>query len=207
MINKTNSRFTKQGLSLLEVMISMFLGALLINTLLTIQNVLSTAQKTLTTDTIAVTDANAAIQSMSREIRNAKQAANGSYPMELADDYEIIFYGNIDQDQDIEKIRYYIYGDSLNRGVVEPSGNPPIYSGEEKITLVIPNVIRDGRPILTYFNGEWPTDTVNNPLPAPARLMETKYVTVSITINPNPQTPTTNYYLETSAQIRSVKNN
>jgi hypothetical protein len=125
----------------------------------------------------------------------------------LAADQEIIFYTNVDDDFEMEKVRYFLEGNELKRGVLNSSGDPPEYSGEEQVNLVIAYVQNQGNPIFYYYNGDWPADTANNPLPSPARLIDTKLMRVVLTINPRPSRPESQFTIESFAQIRNLKTN
>ncbi len=203
-----NRKSHQSGLTLIEILVSIAVGSILIFAIFNLQVSIADSQLAISSNSQAYNEANIAIQAVSRELRNARPAATGAYPLELADDQQIIFYANIDDDPEPEKIRYFLQDNKLNRGVIDPTGSPLTYSaGSEKITLVIDYIVNDGTPLFTYYNGNWPADTTNNPLPAPARLLDTKLVTIALTINPRPDRLEGAYYLESSAQIRNLKTN
>jgi len=57
----------------------------------------------------AVNEARKGIQTMVKELREANMGDDGSYILEKADDYEIIFYSDVDKDDKTERVRYFIY--------------------------------------------------------------------------------------------------
>ena len=57
---------------------------------------------------IAIDEARKGIETMVKEIREAKSGEDGSYPIEKAGDKEIIFYSDIDQDNETERVRYFL---------------------------------------------------------------------------------------------------
>jgi len=57
---------------------------------------------------LAINEARRGIETMIREIREAKTGQDGSYPIEKAEDKEFIFYSDIDKDGDIERVRYFL---------------------------------------------------------------------------------------------------
>ena len=62
----------------------------------------------------AINEARRGIETMVKELREARMADDGSYIIEKAEDYEIVFYSDIDKDGLTERVRYFIYeGDSL----------------------------------------------------------------------------------------------
>ncbi|NQU77769.1 hypothetical protein HQ544_03675 [Candidatus Falkowbacteria bacterium] len=158
--------------------------------------------------TDAIRFAGTGIKTMVREIREARPADNGSYPLELADDQLFIFFSDIDQDDKTERVRYFLDGTDFKKGIINPSENEPItYDGPEE-TITLSKYVRNGAdPIFYYYNGDWPADTTNNPLPAPARLIETKLMRVLLRINVFPERSPDDFELESSAQIRNLKTN
>lgn len=56
----------------------------------------------------AIQEARKGIEIMVREIREAKEGDDGSYPIELASNKEFIFYSDIDKDGATERVRYFL---------------------------------------------------------------------------------------------------
>ncbi len=199
---------TQQGLTLLEIIItlSIFIILILAWNNFAIQSYRSAAfgQEQLE----AIRQAKNGIDTMAQELRELSKSETGSYGLEYAGDYEIIFYTDIDEDISTERVRYFLEGTNLKKGVIEATGNPLVYEAEnEVITTISTNVHNDTLPIFIYYNGNYPYDTTNNPLPAPALLIETKLIHVFLRININPNRAPENFDLETDVQIRNLKNN
>lgn len=160
----------------------------------------------------AINEARQGIEVMVREIRQARAGDDGSYPLVQAGDNQLIFFSDIDRDNQVEKVRYFLSSTNLNKGVIKPSGDPPSYpSGNETVTTISQSVRNDlltpSVPIFIYYNGNWPSDTVNNPLPTLTRLTDTKLMHVDLIINIDPNRPPDNYELQSDTQIRNLKTN
>lgn len=56
----------------------------------------------------AVSEARRGIETMVKEIREAREASDGSFVIEKADDKEFIFYSDIDNDGKTERVRYFL---------------------------------------------------------------------------------------------------
>lgn len=56
----------------------------------------------------AVDEARRGIETMVRETREASSGEDGSYLIEKAGDKEFVFYGDIDKDGEIERVRYFL---------------------------------------------------------------------------------------------------
>ena len=57
---------------------------------------------------VAIDEARRGIEIMIKEIREAKTGDNGSYPIVLADDKEFIFFSDVDNDGQTERVRYFL---------------------------------------------------------------------------------------------------
>ena len=57
---------------------------------------------------VAIDEARKGIETMVKEIREARLGDDGSYPIEYAGDKEFIFYSDIDKDDETERVRYFL---------------------------------------------------------------------------------------------------
>lgn len=57
---------------------------------------------------LAISEARRGIETMVKEIREAREGENGAYPIEYAGDKEFIFYSDIDNDGRVERVRYFL---------------------------------------------------------------------------------------------------
>ena len=157
----------------------------------------------------AINEARRGIEIMVKEIREAKTGDDGSYPLVQAGDLQFIFYSDIDGDAATERVRYFLDGSNLKKGVVKSSGDPPLYDVSTETISVLSQYVRNvaSEPIFTYYNGDWPADTTHNPLPTLTRLSDTKLMHVYLKINVDPNRPPDNFELESDSQIRNLKTN
>ena len=156
----------------------------------------------------AIREAENGVELLTRELREASTAEDGSYALELAGDQEIIFYSDIDQDVSTERVRYTLNGNTLEKGVTEPTGDPLTYNtANEVVTTAVKYVNNGSVPIFTYYNQDYPYDTTNNPLPAPARLIDTKLINVRLIINVTPLVVPNDFDVQSDVQLRNLKTN
>jgi len=156
----------------------------------------------------AIREAQKGIEIMTQELREMSTAENGAYALEKADDNEIIFYSDIDKDIYTERVRYWLDGNNLKKGVVEPSGDPLDYNPSNEQTKIITNFVNNSTSSLfTYFNEDYPYDEVNNPLPAPARLIDTKLIHIFLRVNIDPSKAPKDFDVEADVQLRNLKTN
>jgi type II secretory pathway pseudopilin PulG len=200
---------TAKAFSLVETIISIFVFGLCLVLVSTIILGLYKTYKYNFEQIQAINEARKGIETMVREIREAKYGDDGSYPLVEAGDFQFIFYGDIDKDTATERVRYFLQGTNLKKGIVEPSGDPPEYILSNETISILSQYVRNGAApvIFTYYNGDWPGDTQHNPLPTLTRLSDTKLMHVYLKINVDPNRPPDDFELESDAQIRNLKVN
>lgn len=196
----------KSGFTIVELLVASFLMVAIGAGLVGLQYILGDTQNRAFTSFNSVSLSNYAVSSIVRELRTAQPGDNGAYPISLAADNEIIFFSDYDFDGDVERVHYYLDNGELMRGIVEPTGFPVSYPLAQEKIKPITGDIKNTTPIFLYFNGNWPSDTTNNPLPTPADLSETKYIRVNLVINPS-NDPAQDYDLDSFVTIRMLKQN
>ncbi len=147
----------------------------------------------------AIEEARKGIEVMAREIRSARYGEDGSYVIWDTQDYQFGFFSDIDRDGEIERVRYFLDGTTLKKGVVEPVGIPAVYPSSTEEIHTISTYVRNLPPIFRYF------DKQGNELPPPARRKDTKMMELFLVINVDPNRPPQNFELKTRVQLRNLK--
>lgn len=156
----------------------------------------------------SINQAQSAFTIMIREIREARTGENGAWPIAAADDNSLVFYSDVSNDGRTDRVRYFLEGRSLKRGVIEPVGIPASYpTASEKIREVAPDVDNLGAPVFVYYNGDWPGTVAGNPLAGTVRISDTRYIEVGLRIDVNKDVYAAPFQMSSGVQIRSLKNN
>ncbi|PIS42455.1 MAG: hypothetical protein COT24_03365 [Candidatus Kerfeldbacteria bacterium CG08_land_8_20_14_0_20_40_16] len=145
------------------------------------------------------------MDSLAKELRKAQNADNGAYLLEGAQEQSIIFYADIDNDGDRERIRYFLDGIDFKKGVVEPTVNPVEYPSENEVISPVVTNVRNQGAIFTYFDENY-TGT-EDPFPYPINLNEVKLVHLKFIVDVEPNFPPDPISIETSVMIRNLKTN
>jgi len=152
--------------------------------------------------------AQTAITTMIREIREARSGDDGAYALTQVDDNTLIFYSDVTNDGRSDRVRYFLNGTDLKKGVIEPTQVPVTYpTDQEKVSTIASYVDNAGQPLFIYYNGDYPTDTVNNPLPQVSRLLNTRFISVYLRINIAVDYSAQPFEIASGVQIRSLKDN
>lgn len=145
----------------------------------------------------AIDNARKAIEKISEELRGANESENGSYPIDFFDENEIVFYSDINDDDSMEKIRYYIAGNQLKRDLTA-SGPSDDYSGTAETSLVASYINNQSEPFFYYYdNNGTQTDIKNN----------IRMIGINIKVNVTPDRAPNDYYVETNIHLRNLKDN
>jgi len=152
--------------------------------------------------------AQGALTQMMREIRKAQNSDDGSWPLVLTNDNEFTFFADVTGDGRADKVHYFLSGTDLKRGVIQPTAVPVSYpAGNEVVATLVSNMNASASAIFQYYNGDWPADTVNNPLIASQRILNTRFVKATININVKANFGAQPFSLSSGVTIRSMKTN
>ncbi|MCX8009110.1 MAG: prepilin-type N-terminal cleavage/methylation domain-containing protein [Patescibacteria group bacterium] len=155
-----------------------------------------------------VSEAQGAITLMMKEIRKIRNGDNGSWPLVQTDDRIFVFYSDVTNDGRTDRVRYFLDGRELKRGVIQPTAVPVTYPPQNEIITTIARFVEaTNSAIFRYYNGNWPGDTMNNPLPPSQRILNTRFVEVTLTINPTQNFAAKPFQLSSGVSIRSMKTN
>jgi type II secretory pathway pseudopilin PulG len=88
----------------------------------------------------------------------------------------------------------------FKKGVIEPTGSPPIYPPDQEKIWTLTSYVRNPAPIFEYFDSQG-----NKITEYPARLMDTKLMKVYLVVNVDPNRPPQDFELESSVQLRNLK--
>lgn len=146
------------------------------------------------------------LKNISSELRAASPSSLGAYPITEASSSSISFYSNIDSDSLKEKIRYFLEGNVLKKGVIKPSGSPLVYNQGDETIISLTNYVANGEtPIFSYYDSNY--DGSTQPLSAPFNALAVRLIKITIIADKNPQEYPEPITLTTQISIRNLKDN
>ena len=149
----------------------------------------------------AVISAQRGVDKMVRVIREAAYASNGAYPIVSIAANEFKFYADLDNDPFIEQVRYYVQGTSLFEGVLDPTGDPPAYTGAET-TSILSDYIRNIEQATTTFSY---FDKNGMAISNYSKIGDVRFVTVNVVVNVDVNKLPNQLILRSSAALRNLK--
>ena len=149
------------------------------------------------------------VSDLTKYIRKARQSDAGAYPIVSADDNELTFFSDYDNDGQTERLHIYFTDaeDTVYMGVRNPSGTFPITyaSGDgETIKLAEHIVNTTSDPVFLYYNKNYPGDLANNPVDTSADVSEIRLVKIFLKINIDPNNAPDNIQQETFVEMRNL---
>lgn len=151
--------------------------------------------------TSAIQSGRKGIEYFVQDVREATYAEDGAYPIEAMSTSSVTFYADIDAENDVERVRYYLSSGSLMRGVLKASGSPLVYTGSETESLVSEYVRNLEKDVDTFQfkdgNGNVITDF--------SETQEVRSVDISLVVNVNPFRLPEEFLLSGSAALRNLR--
>lgn len=191
-----------RGMSLIEVLVWIGVTLLiLVGILLAIADIYKSNFYTLER-ALAVASAQRGLEEATRIIREVSYSDSGAYPIVALGPDTLTVYADVDNDGSAERVRIFLSDNTLQEGVIEPSGTPAEYTGTETVKTVVHDVrnIALGRQLFTYYDANG--DVVTNM----SAVLEPVFVEVDLVANTDRNPRVVDYELRGNAFIRNLKN-
>jgi len=135
-----------------------------------------------------------------RTIREATYSSNGAYPIVSIAANQITFYVNSNPNSSVEKITYFIQGNSIYQSTIEPQGNPPAYTTASTTINVADYVhnIQQSVSVFTYY------DNTGTQISDYTRIADVRFVSVNLVVDVNPNDQPGKLTLRSSAALRNL---
>lgn len=199
--------FNNKGFTILEMIIALGVGSMLV--LASSWFLISSLrQSNIVFDQLASqSDGRRVLHDVVNDVRRAVPSSVGAYPIETAGTSTLILYANVDSDNYIERVRYFLSGNILRRGVINPSGSPLTYpSGSEAVTDVAHYVANTtSTPIFTYYDESY-TGTEAS-LTQPVSTTQIHVITVTLDMEKDPAKSPVPIRVQSTVQVRNLKTN
>lgn len=204
---KKNSREKnyQTGLTIIEVLVVLFILVLVGTAVVTFQINIFSLNKISSDSLTAEGEARQAFKVITSEIRTMTPSSMGAYAIDQVGTSSITFYSNVDNDSLIEKVRYFLSGNTLKRGVIKPSGNPLTYTGTESFKEMVHNIANATSSIFSYYDANY--DGTSAPLSAPVNPISVRLIKVNIIIDHDPVKSPPPFLITTQVSIRNLKDN
>lgn len=151
--------------------------------------------------TEAINESRKALKVLVNAIREADYGDDGAYPVENMSSSALTIYSDIDNDEKIEKLHFYLDGTNLKMDIYESSGLPPNYSFSKRKTLAY-NVrnLSLGKNLFEFYDGAGNKITDFN------KVLDLRRVVIRIFSDVNPYRAPQVYEFRSNASLRNLIN-
>lgn len=201
-LNKYNP---KSGFTLIEVLVSIFILTLIGLAVSSFFKDIFSFNRIISGSLTAQDEARRALKTMSAEIRTASPSSLGAYPLAQTATSSFAFYSNIDGDSFKERVRYFLEGTTLKKGVIKPSGSLTYNPANEIITELIHDVANVATSTFSYYDENY--DGTTQALVEPINISVVRLVQITIVIDKDSTQPPGPMTLTTQINMRNLKDN
>jgi len=190
----------QRGFTLIETLVLVFVFIMIVTAIVSSLRYVYRGQRFAFEQADATRSARTGIERAVRDIREASYADNGAYPIVSMATSSLTFYSDYDNDNKIERIRYFLDGTNFQRGIVESSGDPPVYAtSSESVSIVSDNVRNEsvGTSLFTFY------DTAGAELSDFSEIDNLTFVVVRLVVNLHPERAPDDFELRSSAALRN----
>lgn len=198
-------RSRRNGASLIEALIALSIVALVSMAIYGIQKDIITFNRFVQGGLSRENDIRKFLKDFSLAAREASQSSAGGYLIEEASDASFTFYADTDGDGKKERIRYFLSGSTLKRGVTVPAGLPFAYNLESETVVPAVNDIVSAPTIFYYYDSSY-VGPSSSPLAQPVAVASVKMVKILFSVDPNLDKPPGPSIFSVMATIRNLRN-
>jgi prepilin-type N-terminal cleavage/methylation domain-containing protein len=194
------------GFTLLEILITMVIFTLIMGVVTLFARDLFYYNSVFSSGLTSYDEARKILQPISSEIRSASPSSLGAYPIETAGDTTFTFFSDINSDGLKERVRYFLSGSTLMKGVIVPSGSPMQYlSNTETLSEIVHNIRNGSTPIFTYYDANYNGETAA--LTQPVSILSVRLVKITLVLDTDPNRSPTPVTVTTEVSLRNLKDN
>ena len=195
-----------KGFTVIELFIGIFIFLLVGGLIFLFQKNVYSLNDILSDNISGQEQARKALKIMSAEIRSSSPSNLGAYQISQAGDSSFIFYCDIDNDQLKERIRYFLDGTILKKGVIKPSGSPLTYNPvNEQIVSFVRYVSNGATTVFLYYDKDY--DGTTSPLTTPVNVASVRLVKINIIIDKDASELPGPAIFTTQISMRNLKDN
>ncbi|TSC70145.1 MAG: Uncharacterized protein CEO12_541 [Parcubacteria group bacterium Gr01-1014_46] len=197
----------KKGVTLVELIVSVAILSAIMLVVSTFQKDVFSLNTNLQSSLNAQLEARHLIKTIVSELRKTTQSAIGSYPIELASSTGITFYSDVGNNGSIDKVRYYLSGKTIKKGVITPTGNPPVYNAGSEVTTTLLNYVTASStlPIFQYYLSSYAG--TSTPLSIPPNISTIRLIKITVIIDTDPNRSPTPIIATSQVSLRNLKDN
>lgn len=143
----------QNGYTLIEMLVVVAIILIVVPVLFASINSLYKTHAITLSRAFALVDTTNGVKEITKDVRAASYAENGAVPIASIATSSLEIYTDTDYDGKVERVRYYLDGTAVWKGVIEPTATSSYPSSTETITKLTNNIINNetNTPLFKYF--------------------------------------------------------
>lgn len=198
-----NKKMFARGFTVIETLFGIAIFVLIVGAITLFSRNIWIYNSFISGELTGVNTARAALKTIVAEIRTASSGSNGAYAVSAASTTSLTFYSDIYDNGLKEKIRYFLNGTNLQKGIIVPTGSPLGYTGTETITTLVSNVT-NASPF-SYYDKNY--DGTTAALASPVDVSAVRLVKITITTEADPNKSPGPITVSSQVSLRNLKDN
>lgn len=164
LLENIRMRHNDAGFSLAELVVASAILPIVLGAAYLVFITMSGNYSSISAQSEATSEAQRAMDTMVREIRQAQETTVGGGALEVALPTKCSFYADMDRDGVPERISYYVDGSDLYRVVGAPTSRVSPYGYMDGPAVRVVNLTTSSEVVFTYFDNGAPGTAVTNPV-------------------------------------------
>ena len=199
---------SQKGFTLLEVLVAMGIFVLIISSVVEILSFSFKSKNIIWEQLSTQNEGRKTVNDFINELRTAAQSSIGAYSIAAANTSTVTFYSNIDTDSWRERVRYFLSGTTLKKGVLKPSGSPLAYNAaNEVVTDIVHDIANRTSSVFYYYGENYNGVTNTSTLSYPIDLTKIRVVGIKLRMEENPNLSPAPLMVEGKTEVRNLKTN
>jgi prepilin-type N-terminal cleavage/methylation domain-containing protein len=194
------------GFTLTEILVVSFILVIVGIAIVNFQIDLFSLNKVSSDNIVVQEEARRVLKALTAEARGMSPSNMGAYALAEIGTSTITFYTNTDNDTLQERVRYFLAGTTLKKGVIEPTGTPLTYNtNNEVIREVVHDIANGTTSIFTFFDTNY--DGTSPALSEPINLPSIRLIKINLIIDRDPLKLPAPLSMTTQVSMRNLKDN
>lgn len=150
---------------------------------------------------LALSEATQGVRDIVRDVRAAVYGENGALPLVAIATSSLTLYADTDFDGRVERVRYFLNGSTVQKGVVEPTATSSYVLATETLETLATNITngQTATPVFRYYSA------TSTEITSSASILNIRRVTVELVAESRFSGEVTYVTLRSAASIRNLK--
>ncbi|HRH22656.1 MAG TPA: prepilin-type N-terminal cleavage/methylation domain-containing protein [Candidatus Paceibacterota bacterium] len=201
-MNMYSSKRKTSGFTVVELLVSLFIVSMVVVVLALFQTETFKKDRAFRARLVSIQEARLTLRRFLEETRSASPSSTGAYPISLAQADAFTLYSDVDGDAIKDRVRYFVSGGSLKKGVLKPTGSPLVYNQANERVFTQITKLATTTNIFTYYD----TNNATMTQPVSPSLVRSARINLVVALD-SQYGATTTVLFETRGTFRNLKDN